>query len=75
MTKVNGIWRMLAMVFVGMVLGILISYAVLNKATSGDGQNITIGKLKIKNSTDNTIDLTQDSQDDNSKKKRLKRRK
>jgi len=70
MIKVNGIWRMLAMVAIGIALGMFISYTVLNKATSGDGQDITIGKLKIKNSTDNTIDLTQDSQDDNSKKKR-----
>jgi len=73
MNKVNGIYRMATMLLAGMVLGIFISYTVLSKVTSGgEGQNITIGNLKIKNSSEieNLINLDQDSQDDNSTKKK-----
>lgn len=69
--KVSGIWRMLSMVLIGMVFGILLSYMILNKATQGDGQSISIGKLKIKNSSDieNVINIDQDKKETKEKRK------
>ena len=68
--KVSGVWRMIAMVLIGMVLGILLSYTILNKATQGEGQSISIGKLKIKNSSDieNVINIDQDKKETKEKR-------
>lgn len=78
--KVNAIWRLLTVFFLGMVVGgSLFTYIAVKhvKNNTPPGQEITIGKVKIKgNENSGIIDIqaTQDNDTELSKKEQRKLR-
>lgn len=62
MLKVNSLWRMVAMFCFGIIIGAFVASSfIISKLDSG--QTITIGKIKIKNSTTVDIPLSQQSEE------------
>lgn len=78
--KVSGIWRMVALLFIGFSLGAVVSTCSVVKYAKNNtpaGQEITIGKLKIKgnNNTDIIdIDATNEQTELSRRDKRRARR-
>ena len=65
--KVNGIWRMISLLVLGIVIGIWISI----KHISPPSQDISIGRIKIKgkNTITDGIDIEKNDNADTGKKK------